>query len=304
MRKSLQDLSGAWSAAPTPLTDSLKVDAASVRRMVKHHIRLGHRGMFICGTCGEGPFLLRKELRRLTTLATEANNGKMAIAVQVTDNSFSKVLDNIAQAKTDGADIAVVAEPWFAGAWTREEFFLKHYLEIAERSPLPIGIYSRGQVVPLGIYPQIAVHPNVRMFKDSSINEDLMKRLLTVAAKRKSLTLMTGYEFGIGPYLEAGYDGAVAGGGILIGALTVRMIEAARQGEFNKLPALQKHIDRILYPAYGGKKIKSWLTGLKYTLVKMGIFRNTAGYLKYPLPDSAKKQIENMIEREKQVLWP
>jgi dihydrodipicolinate synthase/N-acetylneuraminate lyase len=260
--------------------------------------------MFIGGTCGEGPFLPRKEFRRLTTLVVEANNGKMAIAVQVTDNSFSKVLDNIAQAKTDGADIAVVAEPWFAGAWTREDFFLKHYLEIAERSPLPIGIYSRGQIVPLRLYPRIAMHPNVRMFKDSSINEELMRGLLAVASKRKSLTLMTGYEFGIGPYLQAGYTGALAGGGVLIGALTVKMIEAAKLNEFNKLPALQKHIDRILYPAYGGKKIKSWLTGLKYTLVKMGIFRTTAGYLKYPLPNSAKKRIANMIKKEKQVLWP
>lgn len=304
MRKNLQDLSGAWSAAPTPLTDSLKLDTASVRRMVEHHIRLGHRGMFIAGTCGEGPFLPRKQLRILTSLVTQANNGRMMIAVQVTDNSFSKVLDNIAQAKSDGADIAVVAEPWFTGPNTSKVFFLEHYLKIAEGSALPIGIYSRGQAVPFSIYSKVAVHPNVRMFKDSSINERLKKKLLAVAGKRKSLTLTTGYEFGIGPYLKAGYDGAVAGGGILIGALTVRMIEAARQGEFKQLPQLQRHIDRILYPAYGGKKIKSWLTGLKYSLVKMGIFRTTAGYLKYPLSDSAKKRIENMIEREKQVLWP
>lgn len=304
MRKNLQDLSGAWSAAPTPLTDSLKLDTASVRRMVKHHIRLGHKGMFIAGTCGEGPFLPRKQLQKLTSLVTQANNGRMAIAVQVTDNSFSKVLDNIAQAKADGADIAVVAEPWFVGPRTDKALFLEHYLKIAEESTLPIGIYCRGQAVPLNIYPKIVMHPNVRMFKDSSINEQLEKKLLAVAGKRKSLTLTTGYEFGIGPYLKAGYNGAVAGGGILVGALIVKMIEAARQGKFKQLPTLQGHIDRILYPAYGGKKIGSWLTGLKYTLVKMGIFNTTAGYLKYPLPDTAKKRIDSMIKREKQVLWP
>jgi dihydrodipicolinate synthase/N-acetylneuraminate lyase len=304
MSKRLLNLSGAWSAAPTPLTDSLKVDAASVRRMVKHHLRLGHAGMFIAGTCGEGPFLSRKETRRLTSIVTQANNGRMAIAVQVTDNSFSRVLDNIVQAKADGADVAVVAEPWFIGPQTSKTLFLEHYLKIAESSTLPIGIYCRSKAIPFDIYPKVAMHPNVCMFKDSSINEQFKKKLLSIAKKRKSLVLTTGYEFGIGPYLEAGYNGAVAGGGVLIGALIVKMIEAARRGEFNKLPMLQKQIDNILYPAYGGKKIQSWLTGLKYTLVKMGIFSTTAGYLKYPLPEPAKRRIENMIKKEKHVLWP
>jgi dihydrodipicolinate synthase/N-acetylneuraminate lyase len=304
MVRNLPDLSGAWSASPTPLTDSLKVDASSVKRMVKHHIRLGQKGMFIGGTCGEGPFLPRKEFRRLTDLATETNNGRMAIAVQVTDNSFSKVLNNIAQAKADGADVAVVAEPWFIGPQTNKALFLEHYLKIAEESSLPIGIYCRSKAVPFSIYTKLAMHPNVCMFKDSSTNKEFMNKLLVITKKRESLILMTGYEFGIGPYLKAGYNGAVAGGGILIGALTVKMIEAARRCKYEKLASLQRQIDRILYPAYGGKNIKSWLTGLKYTLIKMGIFKTTAGYLKYPLSYSAKKRIDKMIEREKQILWP
>ena len=61
-----KSLAGAWSAAPTPFTKSLTIDSASVRRMVKHHIRLKQKGIFIAGTCGEGPWLRRADMRKLS----------------------------------------------------------------------------------------------------------------------------------------------------------------------------------------------------------------------------------------------
>lgn len=304
MKKSYIDLSGAWSATPTPLTKSLKTDTASVKRLVKHHDRLSQKGLFVGGTCGEGPFLNRREFRRLTASVTEANNGRMVIAVQVTDNSYARVLDNIEAAKADGANIAIIAEPWFTGP-VGENDILKYYLESAEKSKLPIGIYSRGgREVPLKLYKKILDHRNVCMFKDSSCSKEIMRIALSASKKRKSLALMTGYELGMTPYLEAGYDSIMAGGGILIGALTAKMIGAASRSDFKEVTRLQRHCDRINYTAYGGRKIKSWLTGLKYTLVKMGIFKTTAGYLHYPLPASAQKRIDSMIEREKKVLFP
>jgi dihydrodipicolinate synthase/N-acetylneuraminate lyase len=46
-------LYGAWSASPTPFTDSLKIDVFSLRWVIAHHLRLGQVGVFIGGTCGE-----------------------------------------------------------------------------------------------------------------------------------------------------------------------------------------------------------------------------------------------------------
>ena len=304
MIKGNKNLSGAWSATPTPLTGSLKIDKVSVKRMVKHHIRLNQRGVFIGGTCGEGPFLERGIFREFTSLVKEYNDGQMAIAVQVTDNSYMKVLDNIRAAKEDGADIAVIAEPWFS-ACVKEDIMLKYYMESIEKSRLPVCIYSRGaKEVPVKLYKKILNHPNVCMFKDSSCNEQIMNLAINARKTNRDLKLMTGFELGMVPYLKSGYDGVLAGGGILIGALTARMIEAAKDGNFKEAEKLQKHCDKINYAAYGGKKITSWLTGLKYTLVKMGIFRTATGYLNYSLSDAAKKKIDAMIEKEKDILFP
>ena len=305
MEKKQKDLSGAWSATPTPLTQSLKIDKVSVKCMVKHHIRLNQKGIFIGGTCGEGPFLKRDEFRKLTATVTEANNSEMLIAVQVTDNSYDRVLDNIKAAKADGVDLAIIAEPWFIGCIDNADDMLNYYMKSIENSKLPIGIYSRGaKEVPVEFYKKILMHPNVRMFKDSSCNEQIMKIALDAAKKRKGLTLMTGFELGMPPALKAGYTGILAGGGILIGNLTNQMLEAAKEKNWDKVERLQRYCDKINYAAYGGKKITSWLTGLKYALVQMSIFKTTSGYLNYPLSDATKKKIDAMIEKEKEILFP
>ena len=133
MKKQTLELAGAWSASPTPFTESLAIDKASVYRMVKHHIRLKQKGIFIGGTCGEGPWLPQRDIRKLTEITAAANKGRIKIAVQVTDNSYTKVLEHIKEAKTDGADIAIVAEPWFTGP-IRPEGIEEHYMKIVEKS--------------------------------------------------------------------------------------------------------------------------------------------------------------------------
>ena len=302
MKIDRKDLAGAWSASPTPFTDSLKIDVSSLRRAVKHHIRLEQKGIFVGGTCGEGPWLPRADMRKLTEVAAVANNGRMKIAVQVTDNSYSKVLEHIKNAKSDGADIAIVAEPWFTGP-IQPECIEEHYLNIVEKSVLPIGIYSRGAAfVSLCVYAKVLRHNNVCLFKDSSLNDDIMKLALSIAAKRQ-LCVLTGYELGMVKYLAAGYSGVLAGGGILIGNLTSKMVEAAKIHDIDQLNSLQAQCDSINYTVYG-KKVKNWLTGLKYALVKMGIFSTTAGYLKYPLPKSVQSSIDKMIVNEQEVLLP
>ena len=95
-------LRGAWSAAPTPFTERMEVDKAAVRRMVSHHARLGVNGLFLAGTNGEGPWMTERQRRELVVTAVKHNRGRMLIAVQVTDNSAARILDNIAAARQDG----------------------------------------------------------------------------------------------------------------------------------------------------------------------------------------------------------
>ena len=304
MSKRMRDLSGTWSAAPTPLTDSFKIDLVSLKRMVRRHIDLGATGIFLGGSCGEGPYLNRREMRRLVAGAAKAADGKIKVSVQVTDNSFTKVLEHIADAQQDGADLAILAEPWFNMAMKDPKVMEDYYREVVAGTTLPLGLYMRDPSPPLWLLREVLMHPNVCMAKNSSADLRVRKLSLQMRKKRPGLAVMTGGEFGMDKLLKAGFTGVVAGGGVLIAKLITEMIQLAQQGKYDQLEAIDKHCSKILWAAYGGTKNQSWLTGFKYTLAKMGIFRSRASYLTFPLPQSSIRKIDKMIEDERDILWP
>jgi dihydrodipicolinate synthase/N-acetylneuraminate lyase len=119
------------------MTAEGRVDEASVVRMVAHHVDLGVAGVMLAGTCGEGPWLRDRDREALVRTTVEAARGKLTVALQVTDSSSVRVLDNIDRA---------AAWVWKSQWWPRPRFFSMrprsgcsgHYTEIA-RASVPAG---------------------------------------------------------------------------------------------------------------------------------------------------------------------
>ena len=80
-------MSTVWSAAPTPLTADGKLDRDAVFKLSEHHVKLGIKGVFIAGTCGEGAYMSDSMTAELAKLTVRAAAGRMAVAMQITDNS-------------------------------------------------------------------------------------------------------------------------------------------------------------------------------------------------------------------------
>ncbi|MDD2503549.1 MAG: dihydrodipicolinate synthase family protein, partial [Clostridia bacterium] len=104
---------GVWSAAPTPFNARMELDKDALERMLEHDRRLGINGYFIAGTNGEGPWMRDAQRRQLLEYYVRRVRGRVPLAMQVTDNSAARMLDNIAMARDAGADIAVIAPPYF-----------------------------------------------------------------------------------------------------------------------------------------------------------------------------------------------
>jgi 4-hydroxy-tetrahydrodipicolinate synthase len=303
---------GVWSAAPTPFTERLTVNVDAVKRMVDHHLRLGVKGLFLAGTNGEGPWLPEDGLRTLVRTVIKANRGRLTIAVQVTDNSAVQILGNIRRAADDGADVAVIAPPYFALAYAtpaeRARRLEDLYLEAVRRSPLPVGIYDRGNgsavVIPERVLASVYREPNVKIVKDSSALATHLGLAVRARQKRRDLALFCGYEFDCVKYLRAGYDGLLLGGGVFNGHLANLIFAAMTAGDEKAAEAYQARMNRLMYTVYGGKKIRAWLSGEKYLLVKMGVFETYRNFPDYPLTEREKKSIEEVLVKEKDVLLP
>ena len=298
---------GVWSASPTPFTDNLQLDIPAVKRLVDHHRRLGVKGVFLAGTCGEGAWMPDRQKRALVQNVAKHAKGKMLIAVQVTDNSVARILENIRAAKEDGADIAVIAPPFFLMNATPANV-LALYTRAIRESSLPVGVYDRGKYssvdVANAILPKIYAEKNVVLIKDSST--DLGRRDIALAARKKrpELCLLTGYEFEVISYLQAGYDGLLLGGGIFNAYIARLIMDAVAAGKLPLAEKLQRRLVRMNNDAYGGKKLACWLTGLKRLMVEMGVFRSWSSYLNYPLTPSCIKAIQRMVKKDADVLFP
>lgn len=303
----LNHLGGVWSASPTPLTDEMKVDTESVKRLVEHHLRLGVKGLFLLGTCGEGPWLPDRERHVLIQTVAQYARGKMPVAVQVTDNSATRILDNIHAVQDDGADIAIIAPPYFLLNATAERL-TDLYLQAIRESPLPVGVYDRGSyssvAVPEAVLEIAYAEPKVVLVKDSSGKPNRREVALAARKKKPALRLFNGDEFRCVEYLCAGYDGLLLGGGIFNGYLAGLVMKAVAARDVPLAERLDARMIRMMYAVYGGEKIACWLSGLKKLLVDMGIFRTWKNVLDYPLTADCIQAIERVLVEDADVLLP
>ena len=294
-----------WSATPTPFDDSGHVVEAAVERLVEHHVRLGVAGLFLAGTCGEGAWMPDRERRCLVQRVVACQ--KLPVAVQVSDNSAARILDNIEVAAADGADFAVIAPPRFLMNATPANL-LRLYQTAIRASALPIVLYDLGAhanlVVPNEILPEIYAEPNVVAVKDSSGDPSRREIALAARAARPDFALQTGDEFHCDEYLRAGYDGLMLGGAAFQGFLAAQIVRAAQDGDWQAAAAHQARMTRLMLAVYGGEKITCWLAGEKYLLTKLGVFEGNFNYLNYELTPHYRAEIDRALEEEREVLLP
>ncbi len=296
-----------WSATPTPFDENMEIDVESVHRLVDHHIKLGIGGLFLLGTCGEGPWVPNDLRRQLVREVASRSNGRLTIAVQVTDNSAARILENIEMIREEGGDIAVVAAPYFVHRPTSANLE-KLYLEVVEQSPLPIGIYDQGEygptLVPLEVLEKIVIHEKVVILKDSSNDPGHQSIHLSVRESREDLRLLSGLEWDCVSYLRAGYDGLLLGGGIFNGYIARQIMEAVAAGDIDQARQLQDRMNEMMRAVYGAKDLTCWLQGLKHLLVKMGIFNTENLFLDYPLTDECRRDIARVVAEKRDILFP
>jgi len=276
--------SSVWSATPTPFDEQWNIDEPAIERLVEHHIRLGVSGIFVAGTCGEGAWLTDGQRLQLLTAFKKAVAGRLPIAMQVSENSAGRILDNAKMAADNGADYAVIAPPRFLMHPTPQAQ-ARLFRTAIENSPLPVIYYDLGAraatVVPEEILRDIYAMPQVVAVKDSSADPARREAALTARAARPAMRLLDGDEFMCDEYLAAGYDGLMTGGAAMTGRIAVTLLAAARAGDAAAAIAAQQRMTDLMLAMYGGPIIACWLACLKYALFKLGIFSASLNILKY-----------------------
>jgi N-acetylneuraminate lyase len=106
-------IEGMVAAAYTPMDKSGSLNLNVVPDIVNRLIRQKVKGVFVCGTTGEGPSLSSKERKLLAEAFVKAARKRIPVLVHVGHNSIAEAKDLAAHAQKIGADYISSLPPMY-----------------------------------------------------------------------------------------------------------------------------------------------------------------------------------------------
>ena len=132
---------GLMAAGITPMRPDGSLNLGKVGPMVDFLERQGVRGLYVCGSTGEGPLLTSDERRATAEAFVEAAKGRMPVFVHVGHSSPADARILAAHAQKIGADAVAAVAPWYFKPGS-VDVLLSSLAEVAGGAPdLPFYYY-------------------------------------------------------------------------------------------------------------------------------------------------------------------
>jgi 4-hydroxy-tetrahydrodipicolinate synthase len=246
---SMIEITGAVAPVPTPLDGYLVFDRDAQATHLKWLASEGLDGALILGTNGEFPSFSLDERRAVAEAAAAADSG-LDLILGVGSCALPEVLTLVDLASSVGYRAVLCPPPFYFRAASAEGI-AAFFLEILERSSLPVLLYHIPQVTGVAISDEVLAllggHPTLAGVKDSTGNPDELRRLTNRFGDQ---CYLVGNDRLVTACLEAGGNGSISAAA----SVAPSLVCAVQRGE-----AAQADLDRVraLLEEYGlGPSVK------------------------------------------------
>ena len=182
-------LTGSFVALITPMNRDFSVDFGGFRTLIDFQRANGSSAVLIMGSSGEVSMLSADERHAIVRETIKQKKPGMAMWYGCTGPTTEATIGYVAQAAAEGADGAVIAAPAYICAANAD--IVEYFLEVADASPIPLGIYNNPPRVKTDLGAdeilRIAEHPNVRVLKEST---GRVAQVAQIARAKPELSLM------------------------------------------------------------------------------------------------------------------
>jgi len=287
----MRDWSGVFIPVPTPYRGD-EVATDRLKDNLGRWNETGLAGYVILGSTGEFPMLSEAERDAVLVAAREAIPRDKAFIAGTGHNSTAMTIRQTKRAAEIGADAAIVITPhYFTKAFAQPGAQVRHYLAVAEASPIPIMLYNFPINTGINLEPdtvaRISQHPNVCGIKDSSGNIPQAAQILHLTPK--SFHVLVGAASALLPSLAIGSSGGVLALAAIAAREFVEVYALARQGRWEEA----KEIAARMMRADRGVSSRHGLAGLKAALDLQGLY---GGPCRAPLGTPDGDAIEEIKE--------
>ncbi len=240
-------LTGVVPPVCTPLTPDREVDVPSLRRLLDHLMDGGVHALFVLGSTSEVAFLTDLQRREVVEATVAHVAGRLPVLAGVIDMTTPRVLGQVREVTSAGADAVVATAPFYARTHPAE--IARHYRLIAEAAPVPVIAYDIPVAVhtklPADVVLDLAAEGTLAGLKDSSGDLAGFRTVVTGARTRPDITgftVLTGSEVIIDASLAVGADGAVPGLANVDPHGYVRLDALCRAGDWERARAEQERL--------------------------------------------------------------
>lgn len=287
------NLSGIFPPLPTSFDKDENLLPEKIRYNIKMLSGYDLSGFLILGSNGEQVMLSEKERSEAIAAAREALPAGKLLLAGTGGQSTRETIRLTKAAAAEGADGVLVINPFYFKGLMTHEALVKHYLDVADASPVPVIVYNMpgntGIDMTAAMVIEMAAHPNIAGMKESGGNVVKMGEVLR--SVRPGFQVLAG---GAGFLLPALSMGAVGGILALSNIAPAQCLEIYRlfiAGDIMNARALQHK----MIPVNAAVTARWGVPALKAAMDHLGLYGGPARRPLLPLKNDIMEQLLKLI---------
>lgn len=259
----MEKVQGLIAAAFTPFHEDGSINYSLIPALVDKLVADGLRGIFVCGSNGEGPNMTTAERMEVAAAFTKAANKRLLIFVHVGHSSIAEARQLAAHAQQIGADaISAVAAFYFKP--TSVQNLADSMAQIAAAAPeLPFYYYHIPHLTGVGMdmiqFLEIAgpAIPNLAGIKYTATT--LQEYQACLQYQGGKYDILYGLDEMLLPAMAVGAKGAIGSTYTFAAPLYLQTMEAFRKGDMERARSLHAYMVEVIrilvkYPPIPGQK--------------------------------------------------
>jgi 4-hydroxy-2-oxoglutarate aldolase len=240
----MKQFAGIYTPIATPFGADDTLDEQGLRSNVARWMTTPLTGLVVLGSNGEAPQLEEDETDRVIDIVRAEMPRSRPMIVGTGRESTRATIVATRRAASAGADAALVRTPSFFKAQMTTDVFVRHYLEVADASPVPVLLYNVTMYTGVNLAPdavaRLGTHPNIVGMKESG--SDLAQIAEYVARTPDDFTVLAGSAATVFAALCVGCDGAILALAQIAPEACVQLQTLVREGRVEEARALQSQL--------------------------------------------------------------
>ena len=289
---------GVISAMITPLKNSgREIDEKALRTYCDFLISKGVKGLFICGTTGEGPLMSVEERKRISEIIVDQVKNRAKVIINSGYITTDDTIALIKHSQKIGADAAAVVLPYYYSLDDRS--LIDHFIKIARTVPeLPFFIYNIPENTINNFVPHILeeIFEKVDNFAGiKTSNADLLQLQEYIDLLHGEIPIYYGNDKLNVPALAMGAAGIISGNASVFPEPFIKLYKNFKEGELEKARQQQAFNYKMATILKDGKYPAVYKKSLELLGINVGNVRPPHREL---LPDEVEHLTRSLKELE------